>query len=138
MTAVVIDASAGVEIVGDTRRGRALARLLPSDSEGWVPEHFYAEVLGVLRRRFLIEKTITESQATAAVGRLGLWHLKRASVAPLVSVAWKYRHNLTAADALFVALAEEVNGALLTDDYKLAAAPNLPSELNVLMLPVRS
>jgi predicted nucleic acid-binding protein len=30
----------------------------------------------------------------------------------LVSVAWKYRHNLTAADALYVALAEEVNGAL--------------------------
>jgi predicted nucleic acid-binding protein len=138
VTAVVIDASAGVEIVGDTRRGRALARLLPSDSEGWVPEHFYAEVLGVLRRRFLIEKTITESQATAAVGRLGLWHLNRASVAPLVSVAWKYRHNLTAADALYVALAEEVNGALLTDDYKLAAAPILPSELNVLILPVRS
>jgi predicted nucleic acid-binding protein len=56
----------------------------------------------------------------------------------LVSVAWKYRHNLTAADALYVALAEEVNGDLLTDDYKLAAAPILPPELRVLMLPVRS
>ena len=56
----------------------------------------------------------------------------------MVSVAWKYRHNLTAADALYVALAEEVNGALLTDDYKLAAAPNLPPELRVLTLPVRS
>jgi predicted nucleic acid-binding protein len=56
VTAVVIDASAGVEIVGDTRRGRALARLLTADSEGWVPEHFYAEVLGVLRRRLLIER----------------------------------------------------------------------------------
>jgi len=138
VTAVVIDASAGVEIVGDTRRGRALARLLPSDSEGWVPEHFYAEVLGVLRRQCLIERKISESQAAAAVGRLGLWHLKRASVAPLVSVAWKYRHNLAAADALYVALAEEINGDLLTDDYRLAAAPNLPPELTVLMLPVRS
>jgi predicted nucleic acid-binding protein len=45
---------------------------------------------------------------------------------------------LTAADALYIALAEEVNGDFLTDDYKLAAAPNLPPGVNVLMLPVRS
>ena len=70
MTAVVIDASAGVEIVADTRRGRALARLVPAEAEGWVPEHFYAEVLGVLRRQLLIEKVITEPQATAALARL--------------------------------------------------------------------
>jgi predicted nucleic acid-binding protein len=115
-----------------------MARLLPADSEGWVPEHFYAEVMGALRRRLLIEKKITESQATAAVGRLVSWHLHRASLAPLVPAAWKYRHNVTAADALYLALAEEINGDLLTDDYKLAAAPNLPPELNVLTLPVRS
>jgi len=70
VTFVVIDASAGVEIVADTRRGRALARLVPAGSEGWVPEHFYAEVLAVLRRRFLIERRITEMQASAAVARL--------------------------------------------------------------------
>jgi predicted nucleic acid-binding protein len=55
----------------------------------------------------------------------------------LIAAAWKYRHNLTAADALYVALAEEIRGDLLTDDYKLAAAPNLPPWLNVLTLPVR-
>jgi predicted nucleic acid-binding protein len=71
VTAVVIDASAGVEIVADTRRGRALARLVPRGSEGWVPEHFYAEVLGVLRRQLLVEGRLTETQATAAVDRLG-------------------------------------------------------------------
>jgi hypothetical protein len=49
VTLFVIDASAGVEIVCDTRRDRALARLLPVGAEGWVPEHFYAEVLAVLR-----------------------------------------------------------------------------------------
>jgi len=48
VTAVVIDASAGVEIVAGTRRGRALARLLPVGAVGWVPEHFYPEVLAVL------------------------------------------------------------------------------------------
>src|ERR1039458_6532968 len=60
------------------------------------------------------------------------------SVAPLVPIAWKYRHNMTAADALCVALAEEIGGDLLTDDYKLVASPNFPPGVNVLQLPVRS
>jgi predicted nucleic acid-binding protein len=64
---LVIDASAGVEMVAGTRRGAALATLLPAEAEGWVPEHFYAEVLAVLRRQFLTPSKLAESQATAAV-----------------------------------------------------------------------
>lgn len=60
MTPVVIDASAGAEIVMRTRRGQALARLLPGDVVGWVPDHFYVEVAGVLRRRLIVERVITE------------------------------------------------------------------------------
>jgi predicted nucleic acid-binding protein len=135
VTAVVIDASAGVEIVADTRRGRALARLLPVGAEGWVPEHFYAEVLAVLRRQFLGER-LSESQATVAVARLGSWHLRHASIAPLVPAAWSYRHNLTAADALYVALAEQLGASLLTDDQRLAQAPTFPPQVAVLRLPV--
>ena len=125
MTAVVIDASAGVEIVADTRRGEVLARLIPAGSDGWVPEHFYAEVLAVLRRRWLLEGKLTESQATAAVSRLTSWHLHRASIAPLTTAAWRYRHNLTAADALYIALAENLDADFLTDDHRLAEAPTL-------------
>jgi predicted nucleic acid-binding protein len=123
VTAVVIDASAGAEIVTDTRRGRALARLIPSGAEGWVPEHFYAEVLAVVRRRALIEELITEVQATAAVDRLCSWRLHKASVAPLVQAAWGYRHNMTAADALYVVLAEHLDADFLTDDHNLSTVP---------------
>jgi len=138
VTPVVIDASAGVEITVDTRRGRALARLVPAGAVGWVPEHFYAEVLSVLRRQFLIEERLTESQASTAVSRLASWHLHHASVAPLVSAAWRYRHNLTAADALYVALAERLGASLLTDDHRLAQAPTLPPQVTVLRLSVQS
>ncbi len=137
MSIIVIDASAGVEIVANTRRGRALARLIPPDSQGWVPEHFYAEVLAVLRRRFLVEENFTETQANAAVGRLSAWHLRRASIAPLVPAAWRYRHNMTAADAIYVALAENLGGDLLTDDHQLSQAPTFPPAVNVLRLSVR-
>jgi hypothetical protein len=76
-------------MVAGTRRGAALAKLLPAEAEGWVPEHFHAEVLAVLRRQFLTQRKLTESQATAAVNRLGGWHLHRASVASLVPAAWR-------------------------------------------------
>jgi predicted nucleic acid-binding protein len=138
VSAVVIDASAGAEIVADSRRGRALARLMPSGAEGWVPEHFYAEVLAVLRRRFLIERAISESQASAAVGRLRAWHLHHASVAPLVDDAWRYRHNMTAADALYVALAEHLSAGFLTDDHNLVDGPTFPHHVRVLRLPART
>jgi predicted nucleic acid-binding protein len=134
VSAVVIDASAGAEIVADTSRGRALVRLLPADAEGWVPEHFYAEVLGVLRRRLLIERALTEPQAATAVARLGSWHLSHAAVAPLLDGAWRYRHNITAADALYVALAEHLGAALLTDDHRLADGPTFPAHVEVLRL----
>lgn len=135
MSAVVIDASAGAEIISDTRRGRALARLLPTGSEGWVPEHFYAEVLSVLRRQLLIQKIITEPQAAAALARLRVWRLHHASVAPLIDAAWTHRHNMTAADALYVVLAEHLDAAFLTDDHRLVDSPTFPRDIDVLRLP---
>ena len=62
---------------------------IPTDAEGWVPEHFYAEVLGVIRRQLVIERLISEAEATAAVDRLRRWHLHRASVHPLIDAAWR-------------------------------------------------
>ncbi len=50
MTPVVLDASAGVELVADTLRGRALRTLLPPDPVPWVPEVFFVECGAVLRR----------------------------------------------------------------------------------------
>lgn len=138
MSPVVIDASAGAEIVADTRRGRALAALIPAGAEGWVPEHFYAEVLAVLRRQLLMEKATTEAQASVAVGRLGAWHLHRASVAPLIDAAWAYRYNMTAADALYVALAAQLGADFLTEDHRLADAPTFPPSVHVLRLATRA
>jgi predicted nucleic acid-binding protein len=132
--AVVVDASAGAEIVARTRRGRALAQLVPADADGWVPEHFYAEVLATLRRQALVQKLITEAQATAAVARLRSWRLHKVSVAPLVQLAWGYRHNMTAADALYVVLTEHLGANFLTDDHNLVEAPTFPPNVNVLRL----
>ena len=137
MTRVVIDASAGAEIVTATARGRALARLLPNDAELWVPEHFYVEVLGVLRHQSVIARTIGPDRAELAIDRLRRWRLRQAAVAPLVLPVWSRRHNMSAADAVYVALAEQLGAFLLTDDHRLIRTPSFPSGVTVLQLPPR-
>ena len=120
-----------------TLRGRALLRLLPSDAELWVPEHFYVEVLGVIRHQTMVAKTLSSARADTAVDRLQRWHLRQAAVAPLVQSAWSRRHNMSAADAFYVALAERLGAALITDDHRLIGAPTFPKSVNVLQLPLR-
>ena len=116
--------------------GRRLALLLPPDTVGWVPEHFYAEVVGVLRHQLVVARKLTDEQAGSALRRLSQWHLRHASVAALVESAWRFRFNITMADALYVALASELGGALLTDDTKLVNSPSFPEGVEVLRLPV--
>lgn len=48
------------------------------------------------------------------------------------------RHNLTAADALYVALAESLGASLPTDDRRLAEAPTFPPQVTVLRLPAQA
>jgi predicted nucleic acid-binding protein len=75
VTAVVIDASAGVEMVAGTRRGAAPAKLLSAEAEGWVPEHFYAEVLAVLwtaRYRFAPQRSAQLARAGSAASAFRL------------------------------------------------------------------
>lgn len=125
MTPIVLDASAGVEISLQTPLGLRLEDQLPEGASAWVPEHYYAEVAGVLRRNEL------NNRFPPVLVQLGLDRLLRApvnrvSVKPLLSETWTMRHNLTVADALYVVIARHLDAPLVTADLRLAAAPNLP------------
>ncbi len=132
MRAIVIDASAGVELVADTSRGRALRSLLPVDAVPWAPETFYVEV-GTVLRRWDLNAILTAGQISEAIRHLAAWPLRVAQVRPLFTDAWRHRYNISFADATYVALAEHLDAELLTDDHKLARAPSLP--VQVLRLP---
>jgi hypothetical protein len=47
---IVLDASAGVELLLNTTRARSLSVQFPAEAEWWVPEHYFVEVAGALRR----------------------------------------------------------------------------------------
>ena len=58
--------------------------------------------------------------------------LQRVGHLPLIDRCWGLRENLTAYDAAYVALAEAAAVPLLTADAKLAAAPGLRCEVELL------
>lgn len=127
MTRLVLDASAGVELVLRTPIGRQLEARLPRGATVWVPEHYFVEVAAVLRRSELNDR-FPSPRIQVALGRLLTAPLNRVSVAPLLPEAWVLRHNLTVADALYVVVASHLEAALVTTDQRLAAAPALQVE----------
>lgn len=89
------------------------------------PEHYFAEVAGVLRRAE-INGRHTEAQVRIALDRLLAAPLRRVSVRSLIPEAWLLRHNMTVADSLYVVIARHLGADLVTTDLRLANSPTLP------------
>jgi predicted nucleic acid-binding protein len=125
LSSIVLDASAGVEIAFQSPVGRQLQAKIPAGSTTWVPEHYFVEVTGVLRRAE-VNRRHTEAQVRVALDRLLAAPVRRVSVRPLISEAWLLRHNMTVADALYVVVAKHLRADLVTTHLKLANSPTLP------------
>ena len=124
MTAFVLDASAGVELLLTTDAGQRLQSQLAAGAEWWVPEHYYVEVASALRRA-LINNRAPKARVLAAFQQLQAAPLRRAQVRPLLTEAWALKDNITLADAVYVVLAKHLNAALVTADLNLVNAPGL-------------
>lgn len=123
-TPVVLDASAGVEILLLTPMGRRLLAKLPLDVEEWVPELYFAEVAAVLRHHRTRER-YPLARLEVALGRLLTSPVRRVQVRPLLRDSRRLRQNLTVADAIYVVMARRLGAPLVTTDPRLAATPGL-------------
>ncbi len=128
MSPVVLDASAGAEIVARTFLGRSLLALAPRDRTWWVPDHFHVETAAAVRR-MLLRGLIDDQRAGSALERLPALPVTVNRSHPLIAEAWTYRRNLIVQDAVYVVLAKHLNVPLLTGDRKMAGAPNLPVQV---------
>ena len=120
---IVLDASAAVELVLRTPTGsRVAARLRRDDDTLHVPHLIDLEVASVLRR---LESagTIGPADAARAIEDFLALTLVRYAHDLLLPRIWQLRHNLTAYDGCYVALAEILPATLLTCDAPLAATP---------------
>lgn len=123
MTRLVIDASAAVEYLLRTPLGLKLDELI-EEAVLLAPELLDVEVLSVLRRA-LLQDRIEEHRARMALQDLGAWPVDRISHSILLQEAWKHRHNVSAFDAFYIAVAKLYEAPLLTADGPLSRAPGL-------------
>ena len=97
------------------------------------PDLLIFETIAVLRRE-ANRGEIDGMRAAGAVQDLGDLPVELFPSLPLRQRAWDLRRNFTAADALFVALAEQLDEPLATKDGALAAEASKHTNVTVLDL----
>jgi len=130
---IVLDASALVELLLNTSVGQAVARRLADPHLGvHVPHLADLEVAQVLRRLAGLGQ-LKAIEATTAIADLQALDLQRHAHEPLLARVWELRHNLSAYDAVYVALAEVLDTVVLTCDSRLAHAPRLGNRIELVV-----
>ena len=119
---IVVDASALLEALLRTPSARAMEkRLFDSRQTLHAPHLLDVEVTQVIRR-YAASGEVDEERGRDALADLGAMPVRRYPHGFLLPRVWELRHNLTAYDAVYVALAEVLDAPLLTRDKRLAAA----------------
>jgi predicted nucleic acid-binding protein len=122
---IVLDASVVVELLLGTARALAVIDALEDETQTVHAPHLLdVEVLGVLRR-LVLRGVISAQAARLALEDYRSLGIERHEHDLLLERAWAIRDNVTAADAMYVALAEALPARLLTFDARLLGAPGL-------------
>ena len=126
---IVVDASAILELLLNTTTGSHVAgRLFASGETLHAPHLLDLEVVQVLRRYSRSGELSPERSREALLDFLDL-PVNRYPHDLLLNRIWELRHNLTAYDAAYVALAEALDAPLLTCDERLASASGHVAEI---------
>ncbi|MGH2984566.1 MAG: type II toxin-antitoxin system VapC family toxin [Solirubrobacterales bacterium] len=129
----VLDTSGAVDFLLGAGVAGEVEALMESEGELAAPDLLVFEVLAVLRRQ-TVRRALSATRATGAVQDLGELPVELLPSLPLRGRAWELRRNLTAADALFVALAEQLGEPLATKDSALAREAEKHATLEVVRL----
>jgi predicted nucleic acid-binding protein len=122
----VIDAGALLELLLRTLRAESVQKVV-DDRQLVAPAVIDAEVLSALRG---LERTraVSPARAAVAIADLRLAPVERYPLGLLLDRAWSLRNRLNAYDALYVALAVELDCPLVTTDDRIPS-PRLPAKV---------
>jgi predicted nucleic acid-binding protein len=129
---IVVDASAILELLLVTDKGRSLAdRIAPPLETLHAPHLIDLEVAQVLRR-YVARRQLDEPRAKQALDDLRDLDLNRYPHDVLLERIWELRHNASAYDAAYLALAEALGAPLLTSDARLGDVPDSRAAVEIL------
>jgi predicted nucleic acid-binding protein len=122
--AAVVDASALVDFLLGTDRGRAVGPVLGRFAALHAPAHIDAEVLSALGRLHRAG-TITAPQVGSRLEALETAPIERHALMSLLAGAWRRRDRFRLVDALYIELSEMLGASLVTTDGRLASAAGI-------------
>lgn len=128
---IVVDASAVLACLLRLPPERAVERLLNPAETLHAPELVDVEVAQVVRR-YWRAGAVDAARGREALDDLRALPLERYGHGPLLARVWELRHNVTAYDAAYLALAEALDAPLVTCDARLARVPGHAAAVEVL------
>ena len=128
---IVLDASAAIDWLLQTPAGQRIEQRIYARQETLHSVHLLdVEFLQVLRR-LVREGALSARRAEEAVDDLSALRIARYAPVSLLQRIWRLRQNLSAYDAAYVALAEELQAPLITLDRRIALAPGHSAAVEV-------
>lgn len=119
---IVLDASAAVDWLLQTSTGQRIEKRIYSQHESLHTPHLLDLEVAQVLRRLVREGTVSASRAGEAIDDLLDLRVTRYPHFVFLPRIWQLRHNLSAYDAAYVALAEKLDATLITRDERLASA----------------
>lgn len=128
---LVVDASVLVVGLADDGRDGDRVRARLRDQRLLAPHVVDLEVISAWRR-LVAGGRLDDRRAELAIADLRDLPMERVAQEPLLARCWELRANLTPYDAAYVALAELTGSELVTGDARLADAPGIRCDVEVL------
>ena len=125
---LVVDTSAVLAALAERTPDGELVQRLADDGDLHAPHLIDIEILQALRSLVRGGK-LSADRAEDVRTDVGALAITRYGHEPLADRVWALRDNLTAYDAVFVALSDALEVPLITCDARLAAAPGIVVEL---------
>ncbi len=117
---IVLDASVVVELLTNATLAEALRRDFAEHSDPFIVPHLLDVEVASALRNLVAGQRIDSHRRDQLLSGLGSLPAERYSHIPLLRRMWELRHNFTAYDAAYIALAEITGSVLYTCDEKLS------------------
>lgn len=117
---IVLDASVVVELLTNGPLADPVRHALAGRSDSFIAPHLLdVEVVSAIRN-LVSGQRIDSHRSEQFLTDLAMLPAQRFPHTPLLGRIWELRHNFTAYDASYIALAEATNSVLYTSDEKLS------------------
>jgi predicted nucleic acid-binding protein len=118
----VVDASALIEVLLRTPAAQAIESHMFAPGQTLHAPHLIDIEVAQVIRRYAARGDIDGKRGRVALDDLGDLRMQRYPHDFLLPRVWELRNNVTAHDAVYIALAEALDAVLLTRDHRLAGA----------------